>query len=101
MLVIYFKKGSAIIREQGLYFQVISEKCEYWQKTLIVNISALRTDSNYKNIHSHHHPSYSHLHHPINIGHQPSPIPKQIPLKICHPLQIHHHHINSHYHHLG
>ena len=30
MLVIYFKNGSAIIREQGLHFQVISAKCEYW-----------------------------------------------------------------------
>ena len=30
MLVIYFRNGSAIIREQGLHFQVISAKCDYW-----------------------------------------------------------------------
>ena len=30
MLVIYIKNGSAIIREQGFYFQVISAKREYW-----------------------------------------------------------------------
>ena len=30
MLIVYFKNGSAIIREQGFYFQAISAKCEYW-----------------------------------------------------------------------
>ena len=30
MLVIYFKNGSAIIREQELHFQVISAKCDNW-----------------------------------------------------------------------
>ena len=29
MLVIYIKNGSAIIREQRLYFQIILAKCEY------------------------------------------------------------------------
>ena len=29
MLVIYFENGSAIIREQGLYFKVITTKCDY------------------------------------------------------------------------